>query len=728
MIKPASRLLILLVGLACSARAASAPDPLGPEDAPPRPPIAATIPVTEDLWGKQVTDPYRYMEALDPPTLDWIKAEGAYTRSVLDAIRPRAALEARIAKLTGSFGMTQGYAIHCGRAFYLERAAGSDAFDLVVSDQAGKRKLIDVSSLHQAKGGMPYSIDYFSASPDGSRVAAGISEGGSEATSLSVYDAESGKLIAGPVDRTDPGYLAWGDDSKHLYFPRLKQLAPGGSEDDKYRNPTLVAWDLHRAPVSLFGSTVRHGPHLLPDELPTLALAPGSPVALATSINGMQPELAVWLAPVKQIHKAHVRWKSFITREDGIVALEAGGGRLFLLSHKNAPTFQVLAVKAGQPLTAARIIVPARPDRVIDAIHPASDGLYVLARHGAYSQLLHVLPDTGRTEEIPLPFEGHIGESFTDPRQPGITIALESFVVPPSSFHYDPAARHFSELQLGEVSQYDPGRYEISDLEAQAEDGVLVPETLVLHKGSQGPQILLMQAYGAYGISQLASFSARTASFLEAGGSYASCHVRGGGELGEGWRLGGKDANKPHSWRDLIACAEDLIRRGLTTRDQLFILSGSAGGITVGRALTERPDLFAGVIALAPGANPLRGEFSPTGPLNIPEFGTIQTEQGFRNLYAMDTLQHVATGVAYPPVLVTTGLNDPRVLPWEPAKLVATLQASDTSRPILLRVDAEAGHGVGSSKGQEDALYADLWAFVFWRAGLPEWRPHFTAK
>jgi len=148
----------------------------------------------------------------------------------------------------------------------------------------------------------------------------------------------------------------------------------------------------------------------------------------------------------------------------------------------------------------------------------------------------------------------------------------------------------------------------------------------------------------------------------------------------------------------------------------------------MGRAFTERPDLFAGVIAIVPGANTLRSEFQPSGPLNIPEFGTIKTDEGFKNLYEMDTIQHVRPGVQYPPVLITTGLNDPRVSSWEPAKLTAALQASGTARPILLRIDAEAGHGIGNTKSQDDELYADMWAFVFWRAGLPDWQPHFSKR
>ena len=685
--------------------------------APTKPAPAPVKPVTETLWGKQVTDNYRYMEALDPSTIAWMKAQGAYTRSMLDAIPSRAVLQAEIAAFTGSFGFTNGYVKYGGRVFYQERAPGSDNFDLVVSDRAGKRKIVDVAALRAARGGTPHAINYFFASPDGSKVAVGISQGGSEAASIFVYDVASGKQIAGPLDRADPGFVSWNNDSTRLYLTRLKQLQPGEPDVEKYRNTVLVAWDLKSEPVAILGSTARRGPSFLPDETPALVTWPAAPMAAAVSYNGVQNELALWLAPASKVDDANVTWTPFVARADDVTAVDAAGDMIYLLSHKSAPTFQVLSVKAGQALAAAKILIPAEKDRVIDSIHAASDALYALARRGAYSLLLRVSSGSTRVEEIALPFKGHISDAFADSRQPGITLDLESFVVPPTTFAYDPATKKFTDLKLGVKPQYDSARYEILDLEAKAKDGVRVPNTLVRPKGAKGPQIVLIQAYGSYGISQLANFSLRTASFLEAGGTYASCHVRGGGELGDVWRLAGKDANKPNTWRDLIACAEDLIARGYTNQDKLVIFGGSAGGITVGRALTERPELFAGVIALVPGANTLRSEFSPSGPLNIPEFGTIATEQGFRNLYEMDTIQHVRAGVPYPPVMITTGLNDPRVSPWEPAKLTAALQASGTTSPILLRIDTDAGHGIGSTKLQNDELYADMWTFVFWHAG-----------
>jgi prolyl oligopeptidase len=685
---------------------------------PPAPPVK---PVTETFFGHKVTDNYRYMEALGAETRDWMKAQGAYTRSVLQSIAPRADLARRVAAFTGSFGFINGYASYGGRAFYEERTPGSDNFDLMVRDKSGARKIVDIAALRAAHGGKPYAINYFLASPDGSKVAVGISEGGSEAAEISVYDAASGAVIAGPVDRADFGATAWSADSHTVYFIRLKKLAAGEDEINKYRNATAVAWDLHGEPVAVAGNGIGQGTSFTPDETPVIELSPGSNAGVLLSFNGVQNELKAWVAPVAVT--AATPWKLLFDRDDGITAIASRGDDLFLLSHKNAPTFQVLTLKAGEPLTAAKVLVPADPARVIEGIQVAADGLYVMARRGAYSELLRVPTGTTKVETVALPINGHIAEMFTDPRVPGAALQVSSWVVAPTSYRYDPASGRFEDLKLGVKGDIDAAGFIVSDLTAKAKDGVAVPFSLIRPKANTGPAITLVEAYGSYGISELADFSSRRAAALKEGINYVVCHVRGGGELGEAWRLGGKDANKHNTWEDIIACGEDLIARGVTTKDKLFIIGGSAGGITMGRALTERPDLFAGVLDLVPAANTLRAEFSPNGPPNIPEFGTVTTEDGFKNLLMMDSIQHVKPGVAYPAVMIATGLNDPRVSPWEPAKFAAALIAAQSPNPVLLRIDEEAGHGIGSTKSQTDALTADGIAFMLWRAGRPEWQP-----
>ena len=161
----------------------------------------------------------------------WMKAQGAYTRSVLDAIKPLAKLAADVAKFSASFGLIQGYAIYGGRAFYEERAPGSDNFDLMVKDAAGTRKIVDVAALRAAHGGKPYAINYFLASPDGAKVAVGISEGGSEDAALTVYDAATGAQIAGPIDRAQFGATSWSDDSKSALFRPPEEAGAEGRAD-----------------------------------------------------------------------------------------------------------------------------------------------------------------------------------------------------------------------------------------------------------------------------------------------------------------------------------------------------------------------------------------------------------------------------------------------------------------------------------------------------------------
>jgi prolyl oligopeptidase len=716
----------LLLGAAAAAliaASAHAADPLAAQGLGAQPGPPPVTPVTETIWGQSITDNYRYMEDLNADTIAWMKAQGAYTRSVLDSIKPRAELGRRVSAFTGSFGFIQGYARYGGRTFYEERKPGADAFDLVVRDAQGERKIVDMTALTAKNGGKPMAINYILPSWDGLKVAVGISSGGSEAASIYVFDATSGAQIAGPVDRAEFGPTSWSVDSNTLYFIRLKKLGPSDPGTEKYRDAGLDVWDLKSDPVMLYGSRAGAGPKFGPDETPALAVEPSIATAILISQNGVQNEQKMWVAPAAGAGAPDTKWTLLFDRDDGVTNEDARGDDIFLLSHKDAPTFKVLKLKLGQPLSAATTLVPADPKRVIEGVHAAADALYVLAREGDYSQLLRIPAGTDRIEEVALPAKGHVSEVFTDPREAGVTFALESWVMAPTILRYDPTTKAFADQHLGVKGDIDPAAFAVADQWATAKDGVKVPYTLVQPKGAGRPGVTIIEAYGSYGISNLADFSPRRAAAMKEGINYAICGVRGGGELGEAWRLGGKDANKPNTWRDLIACSEDLIARGVTDKSKLFIIGGSAGGITMGRSLTERPDLFAGVIDLVPAANTIRSEFTPNGPDNIPEFGSIKTEQGFKNLYEMDSVQHVKAGTNYPAVMIATGLNDPRVAPWEPAKFAAALQASGTQNPVLLRIDEQAGHGIGSTRSQTDQLTADWIAFAFWRSGTPGWRP-----
>ena len=699
----------------------------GAQVAPKQPPAPPARPVTDTYFGTTVTDPYRFMEKLDDPAVTaWMKAQGDYTRAVLDSVPARAAVAKRIAAFTGSFAATQSVQRAGGRVFYLERAPGSDNFDLMVRDAGGgaARKLVDVAALRAAKGGKPHAINYYLASPAGDKIALGVSEGGSEDAALTVLDVATGRQVAGPVPLARFGATGWSDDGRLLFINLQAELAKGAPETDTFKNSRALVWDLAAPPVPLFGGATASAIKVAPERFPYVLTRQRASHALGIIRNGVQNEVELWTVPAAAASRADAPWTRVALPEDEVTGGDIAGNRLFLLSHKDAPTFKVLALDAGQPLSAARTLVAARPDRLIENIAAASDGLYVLARQGLYSTLFRVPYDGGAEQPVALPVRGSISDVSSDPTRLGVGFTLDSWATPPTSYAYD--GRRLVDLKLGTApAGYDPRAYAVSDFTATAKDGTAVPLSHVGNKGRGrgGPQPTVLWAYGSYGISEFPYFSPRWAMLLEQGINVAVCHARGGGELGEAWRLAGKDANKPNTWRDVIACGEELVRRGATTPAQLVIMGGSAGGIPMGRAMEEAPQLFAGVIDAVPLANPVRVETSANGVPNIPEFGTVTTEQGFRNLYAMDSYLNVTDGTRYPPIMITTGLNDPRVIPWQPAKFAARLLAAGGPNPVLLRIDADGGHGIGSTKAQGDALNADVITFVKWSTGDKAWAP-----
>jgi len=702
-----------------AALAANVP-PVAPAGAPPG--IAAQ-PVEESYFGTKVVDRFRFIESKDPPTLAWMKAQSAYTRAVFDSIAPRTAYLEKLTRLGSAFAFVNSVQLGGARLFYLERKPGSDVFDLIVRESDGaKRTLIDTAALIKAAGGTPQAIDYLQTSRDGARVAVGISAGGSENSKLSVLDAATGVTLAGPIERAQFGSPAWLDDGSGLFFIRMQELHEGSKPTDKYLNSGSWFWTMQSAPLEVAGAASGHGPIKDPTRFPAMAVLADSGRAVLVEVNGVQNEFQAWLAPVAAARNGSAAWRPLIVTADEVTAFDANATTLWVLTHKDAPTFKVLALRLDGTLKDARTVIAARPDRVIESIHAAADALYVVAREGLVGRVLRLEPK-GSVSELKLPFEGTVREVATDPARPGAIVALDGWVHPPAHYRYDPLSGEFADLKLEAGPKFDPARFEAQEITATAADGTRVPLSVIVPAGPKQARPTLLDAYGAYGISTLPSFSPRIVTFVEAGGSYAECHVRGGGELGEAWRRGGKDANKPNTWRDFIACAEKLITDGYTTRALLTISGTSAGGITVGRAATERPELFAGAVGRVGDLDALRSETMPSGPANIPEFGTFKEEQGFKNLYAMDAYQHVRNDGRYPAFLLTTGLNDPRVEPWEPAKMAARLMEVPGHAPVLLRVEDAAGHGFGTSKSTRDAEDADIAAFVFWRAGVPEWQP-----
>jgi prolyl oligopeptidase len=258
-----------------------------------------------------------------------------------------------------------------------------------------------------------------------------------------------------------------------------------------------------------------------------------------------------------------------------------------------------------------------------------------------------------------------------------------------------------------------------------------VPLSIIHKEGLvfDGSSPLILSGYGAYGSIRHAGYNPLNLAWLERGGVLAVAHVRGGGEKGKQWHRDGQKATKPNTWKDFIACAEYLIAEKYTSSARLAIQGGSAGGILVGRSITERPDLFRAAIIMVGVCDALRMELTENGPPNIEEFGSVATPEGFQALLAMSSVHQVRDGVKYPAVLLTHGLNDRRVDAWMSGKMAARLQAATASKnPVLLLLDTDAGHGIGSTRTQLQELLANRLSFILWQTGAEEFQPRASVR
>jgi prolyl oligopeptidase len=245
--------------------------------------------VEEAYFGTKVTDRFRFMEAMSPSTVAWMKTQGAYTRSVFDSIGPRAEYLRKLSTFGASFGFVRSVQVAQGYLFYLERKPGSDVYDLVVRDPSGKaRTLIDTNALIKAAGGTPQAIDYFTASPDGKRVAVGISSGGSEASVLAVMDTDTGASVAGPIERAQWAYPSWTDDGTALFVGQLQKLPAGAAPTDKYLNYSASYWDLKGPLVPVAGAATGLGPIKTPTVFPSAIVVPGSSQAILPELTAFR--------------------------------------------------------------------------------------------------------------------------------------------------------------------------------------------------------------------------------------------------------------------------------------------------------------------------------------------------------------------------------------------------------------------------------------------------------
>lgn len=683
-------------------------------------PVAPVREVVDDYFGTKITDPYRWMETPKNGELDrWMKEQNEYTRSILDKSPVRNDILSSIDKLTNTNVAVTSVKKVGHLFFYLKIAPGEADRKLYFRYGPGGMERLLVDPAKVSEDGKRYSIISFSPSPDGRYVSYLISPGGAELGEIRVLETatarDTGDRIPGA--RWEAG--SWLPDNISFLYVRFPQSSAEAKATEHFQNRRVF---LHKLGDSLakdraiFGHDVNKSVQVDPKLLPFPYVPVGSKFAFILVNTGVSPNSEIYSVAFEELNQPEIPWRKIVDLKDEVSGLALGGDDLYLLTYKNAPRFKVIKTSLQKPDLENPATVIPQSEAVLTGITATSDAVIVQRNDGGISRLQSADLKTGKVKELKLPFEGTISAISANRRDSELIFATESWIKSSTIFSYDSKKEKFTDTKLQPASPIDTSVFESVQVKVRARDGVTIPLSIIHKKGIKrdGQNPVAMSGYGSYGISQNPFFMPGFFAWLERGGIVVFAHVRGGGEYGREWHLAGFRKNKPNTWRDFIDCAEYLIAEKLTSAGLIAGHGASAGGILVGNAIAERPDLFGAAVIQVGLNNMLRYETTANGVPNTAEFGSVKTEEGFKTLLEMDAYHKIKEGVKYPAVILTHGINDPRVEPWFSAKLAARLQAASASdRRVLLRIDYDAGHGIGSSRAQRNEEMADVFTFLF---------------
>ncbi len=676
-------------------------------------PVARTVDVVERQFGLELPDPYRWMEGVDNDEFkQWLRDQGRYARQELDALPTHGQWRERLAEASRGQRAHSRHQRVAGRVFFIRREGASTGVLMMAEHDGSERMLLDPATL---EGSGRASIVDFRPSPDGRKVAVGIDRDGSEISHTQVLDVATATL--GP-NRFGPGLgqVEWLPDSDgFLYY----QFADGEDrvEHDPYQNLRLR---LHR----LDADTGKQDPIVLAagrnpalpmqsHEFPGVLLTAASNWLVAGT-RTTSPHFRACVAPDTAPLSDRTPWRCLIDYDDGVTDFVVRADTMYLVSNRDHPNGRVLALDVSDPeasVDGSRELLPEADDAVVSRIIAGRDALYVKRMRNGIDTVMRLPLDGSPATELALPLMGTIRSFSAEAGHDGFFYSLEGWTAPTTVYSFHPATGVSTDLRLGSSSSIDTTDITSLQIEATSADGTRVPVSIIHRRdlALDGSAIAYVEGYGGYGYSLQPFFDPIALQWVKQGHVAAVAHVRGGGEKGEAWRLGGHGANKHKGVEDLLAGVDALVDRGYTGRDRVGISGRSAGGLLIGGALARAPQQFSAAFIGVGWLNPVRLLEGPGGASHIQEAADPRTAEGLHVLAAMDPYQTLRANADYPPVLLTVGMNDPRVPGWEAGKFAARLQAL-SERPVWLGVLGDTGHFAASldARGED---FADLFAF-----------------
>ena len=692
-------------------------------------PATKTVNVSDTYFGVTYNDPYRWLEDVkEPGVADWYKQQADYTNSILDKISGRDELIQEwtmLAKLIPPRYSSQSF--ENGRVFYKKVMPGENVGKIYFREGYDGEEILLFDPITYITG-KTLSVTAMLPSFDGKKIIIAYSESGAEISTIKVMDVDSKTFLPETIYPSWFGPISWTFDNKSFTYFSQKTGDNTSSEFELNTKTKLhkLGEDVSKD-IDFFSNESYTDLNIQPNDLPFASLNEDSKNYIFATLSNVRQEVTMLYAPIEQFNNPKIQWKVLCKPEDKIVrGMAFIGDRAFAITYDNAKNYKLIETDLKNPDWKNARTIADEKEMTLEGFTYSKDYLFLTYSDSINSHLFKYNLNTGNTSPINLPHGGNASIYCIDTKSNNCFVGITSWNKPFTEFSYNAETDDFTTTIFNKTGNY-PEKYlniEVEEVEVKGYDGTMIPLSIIYNKGlvKDGNNVCLMESYGAYGSSMTPYFSIFQMALEVKGVVYAVPHVRGGSEKGQDWYKAGYKTTKRNTWKDFISCAEYLIAQGYTSANKLAGTGTSAGGVLISRAITERPDLFKAALCNVGCANAMRMEFSPNGPANIPEFGTVKDSIECRALFEMDGVQHVVKDTKYPALICIAGWNDPRVIAWEPGKFAAAVQNSTTSgKPVLLKINYDSGHFT-EDLSVTIANFADQFAFVMWQCGHPDFQ------
>ena len=674
-------------------------------------PETRRIAVVDTLHGKRITDQYRWLEKTDDPEVQkWLAAQSALTRRVLDGIPGRSAIRKRLEELS-TIGTVVPPRVK-GTRYFIEKRSGAENQPVIYWREGPTGEMNILINPNNLSADGTIAVDWWYPSLDGRLVAYGLSEGGSEQSTLHLIEVDSGDILADTIPRTRGSSVAWLTDGTGFYYSRFPNRGEVPSGEENFHSRIRF----HKIGTDAAADPVVFGEGRDMRDWLSCGISEDGNLLIVHADKG---------AKTTELYVRDLRDSSgtFVYVSGGREAHFYGAaedGDIYIQTDDGAPNYRIFKTDVRHLARESwKEIVPERSAR-LEFMELIGHRLYACYLENASSRLYEYGLDGGAPKPIGAPGIGTIYGIGGAWQGSECFFGYVSFFIPQTVYRYDIGEETISTYDRIE-SPIDASRYRSEQVWYRSKDGTKIPMFIVRRNdlALDGRNPTILYGYGGFDVPITPSFLKNAMPWLEMGGVYALACLRGGGEFGEKWHEAGMLAKKQNVFDDYIAAAEWLATKKYTSPTRLALFGGSNGGLLVGAAITQRPDICRAAICAVPLLDMLRYERFSIGRYWMTEYGDPNDAAQFEFLYKYSPYHHVKSGGLYPATLFTTAESDSRVDPMHAMKMTALLQAENGSdRPILLRFETKAGHGVGAPAQKVVDEYADYLAFLCWQMGV----------